>query len=67
MSATATASSKVNVLSICAEQDQALEELEETVTSTKHITLLINNEIGLHTRLIVCIIQSIIYIASIDS
>ncbi|KAK1304514.1 Syntaxin-52 [Acorus calamus] len=34
------------------EQDQGLEKLEETVLSTKHIALTINEELDLHTRLI---------------
>lgn len=37
-----------------AEQDEGLEQLEETVLSTKHIALAVNEELGLHTRLIVC-------------
>ncbi|KHG11788.1 Syntaxin-51 -like protein [Gossypium arboreum] len=35
-----------------AEQDEGLEKLEETVTSTKHIALAVNEELDLHTRLI---------------
>lgn len=35
------------------EQDEALEELEETITSTKQIALIVNEELDLHTRLIV--------------
>lgn len=38
----------------CTEQDQGLEKLEETVVSTKHIALAVNEELDLHTRLIVC-------------
>ncbi|KAM1100823.1 hypothetical protein PS1_007223 [Malus domestica] len=34
------------------EQDEGLEKLEETVVSTKHIALAVNEELGLHTRLI---------------
>lgn len=34
------------------EQDEGLEKLEETVTSTKHIALAVNEELDLHTRLI---------------
>ncbi|XP_043807100.1 syntaxin-52 isoform X2 [Manihot esculenta] len=37
---------------IMREQDEGLEKLEETVTSTKHIALAVNEELGLHTRLI---------------
>ncbi|KAE9591190.1 putative target SNARE coiled-coil domain-containing protein [Lupinus albus] len=37
---------------IQAEQDEGLEKLEETVISTKHIALAVNEELGLHTRLI---------------
>lgn len=36
------------------EQDEGLEKLEETVVSTKHIALAVNEELTLHTRLIVC-------------
>lgn len=36
-----------------AEQDEGLEKLEETVISTKHIALAVNEELDLHTRLIV--------------
>ena len=36
------------------EQDEGLERLEESVTSTKHIALAVNEELTLHTRLIVC-------------
>ncbi|MFQ6650446.1 hypothetical protein Gotur_022198 [Gossypium turneri] len=35
-----------------AEQDEGLEKLEETVISTKHIALAVNEELDLHTRLI---------------
>ncbi|RYR79876.1 hypothetical protein Ahy_A01g004673 isoform A [Arachis hypogaea] len=35
-----------------AEQDEGLEKLEETVVSTKHIALAVNEELSLHTRLI---------------
>lgn len=38
-----------------AEQDEDLDQLEETVISTKHIALAVNEELDLHTRLIVCI------------
>ncbi|KAK1277388.1 Syntaxin-52 [Acorus gramineus] len=34
------------------EQDEGLEKLEETVLSTKHVALTINEELDLHTRLI---------------
>ncbi|KAJ6426042.1 hypothetical protein OIU84_026592 [Salix udensis] len=34
------------------EQDEGLENLEETVTSTKHIALAVNEELTLHTRLL---------------
>ncbi|KAK2987055.1 hypothetical protein RJ640_004781 [Escallonia rubra] len=34
------------------EQDEGLDKLEETVTSTKHIALAVNEELDLHTRLI---------------
>ncbi|KAF0934992.1 hypothetical protein E2562_029518 [Oryza meyeriana var. granulata] len=34
------------------EQDEGLEKLEETVLSTKHIALAVNEELSLHTRLI---------------
>ncbi|KAM0844762.1 hypothetical protein ACQ4PT_056826 [Festuca glaucescens] len=34
------------------EQDEGLERLEETVLSTKHIALAVNEELTLHTRLI---------------
>ncbi|KAK4282007.1 hypothetical protein QN277_013437 [Acacia crassicarpa] len=37
---------------IIKEQDEDLEKLEETVTSTKHIALAVNEELGLHTRLL---------------
>ena len=37
------------------EQDEGLEKLEETVLSTKHIALAVNEELDLHTRLIVCV------------
>lgn len=37
------------------EQDEGLEKLEETVISTKHIALAVNEELDLHTRLIVCL------------
>ncbi|KAJ6864217.1 syntaxin-52 [Populus alba x Populus x berolinensis] len=38
---------------IMKEQDQGLEKLEETVISTKHIALAVNEELSLHTRLLV--------------
>ena len=38
-----------------AEQDEDLEKLEVTVVSTKHIALAVNEELDLHTRLIVCV------------
>ncbi|CBI25683.3 unnamed protein product, partial [Vitis vinifera] len=34
------------------EQDEGLDNLEETVISTKHIALAVNEELDLHTRLI---------------
>lgn len=37
---------------IMREQDEGLEKLEETVLSTKHIALAVNEELDLHTRLI---------------
>ncbi|KAF7815897.1 syntaxin-52-like isoform X3 [Senna tora] len=37
---------------IMREQDEGLEKLEQTVTSTKHIALAVNEELDLHTRLI---------------
>jgi len=37
---------------IMREQDEGLEKLEETVISTKHIALAVNEELDLHTRLI---------------
>lgn len=37
-----------------AEQDEDLESLEHTVHSTKHIALAVNEELDLHTRLLVC-------------
>ncbi|KAG8647502.1 hypothetical protein MANES_09G081612v8 [Manihot esculenta] len=37
---------------IMKEQDEGLEKLEETVTSTKHIALAVNEELDLHIRLI---------------
>lgn len=43
------------VNNICAEQDEGLEKLEETVHSTKHIALAVNEELSLHTSLIVSI------------
>lgn len=38
-----------------AEQDEGLDKLEETVTSAKHIALAVNEELDLHTRLIVSV------------
>nr|ACU19604.1 unknown [Glycine max] len=37
---------------IMKEQDDGLEQLEETVASTKHIAVAVNEELDLHTRLI---------------
>ncbi|CAM8949746.1 unnamed protein product [Rhodiola kirilowii] len=37
---------------IMREQDEGLEKLEDTVISTKHIALAVNEELDLHTRLI---------------
>lgn len=39
-----------------AEQDECLDRLEETIVSTKHIALAINEELDLHVRLIVSIV-----------
>jgi hypothetical protein len=36
------------------EQDEDLEGLESTVLSTKHIALAVNEELDLHSRLLVC-------------
>lgn len=43
----------LNAESSLTEQDEGLEQLEETVMSTKHIALTVNEELELHTRLIV--------------
>ncbi|KAK7371967.1 hypothetical protein VNO80_05334 [Phaseolus coccineus] len=37
---------------IMKEQDDGLEQLEETIASTKHVALAVNEELGLHIRLI---------------
>ncbi|QCE01779.1 syntaxin of plants SYP5 [Vigna unguiculata] len=37
---------------IMKEQDEGLEQLEDTIASTKHIALAVNEELTLHTRLI---------------
>ncbi|CAK7339891.1 unnamed protein product [Dovyalis caffra] len=37
---------------IMKEQDEGLEKLEDTVTSTKHIALAVNEELTLHTKLL---------------
>ncbi|GAB4846081.1 Syntaxin-52 [Ancistrocladus abbreviatus] len=37
---------------IMREQDEGLDKLEETVTSTKHVALAVNEELDLHSRLI---------------
>ncbi|KAJ6332217.1 hypothetical protein OIU76_010579 [Salix suchowensis] len=37
---------------IMREQDEGLDKLEETVISTKHIALAVNEELTLHTRLL---------------
>ncbi|XP_021745621.1 syntaxin-51-like [Chenopodium quinoa] len=37
---------------IMREQDEGLEKLEETIVSTKHIALAVNEELTLHTRLL---------------
>lgn len=55
-------------LSLClcvplTEQDEGLEKLEETVVSTKHIALAVNEELDLHTRLIVCAVCCLLYTA----
>lgn len=52
---------------IQAEQDDGLEKLEETVISTKHIALAVNEELDLHTRLIVCSFPSVIFLCSFYS
>ena len=39
-------------IAVRAEQDNGLAKLEETVLSTKHIALAVNEELDLHTRLI---------------
>jgi len=46
------------------EQDEGLEKLEETVLSTKHIALAVNEELTLHTRLIVCSHPMLIFFAN---
>ncbi|MFQ6660640.1 hypothetical protein Gotur_029079 [Gossypium turneri] len=43
---------KGKVVLFRAEQDEDLEKLEETVVSTKHIALAVNEELDLQTRLI---------------
>ncbi|MBA0759341.1 hypothetical protein Gotri_022244 [Gossypium trilobum] len=43
---------KQDAMSRTVEQDEGLEKLEETVMSTKHIALAVNEELDLHTRLI---------------
>ncbi|KAG6423845.1 hypothetical protein SASPL_114249 [Salvia splendens] len=40
------------VVGLQRQQDEGLEKLEETVLSTKHIALAVNEELDLHTRLI---------------
>ncbi|KAL4607509.1 hypothetical protein ACB092_09G179800 [Castanea dentata] len=37
---------------IMKEQDEDLEKLKETVTSTKHISLAVNEKLSLHTRIL---------------
>ncbi|XP_039146315.1 syntaxin-52-like [Dioscorea cayenensis subsp. rotundata] len=44
---------------IMKEQDEGLEELGETVLSTKHIALAVNEELNLHTRLIETLDQQV--------
>jgi hypothetical protein len=39
------------------EQDEGLEKLEETVTSTKHIALAVNEELTVHTKLLVGVVD----------
>ncbi|MFS7929031.1 putative target SNARE coiled-coil domain-containing protein [Helianthus anomalus] len=39
-------------INCCTKQDEGLEKLEQTVISTKHIALAVNEELDLHTRLI---------------
>ncbi|CAN1799476.1 Putative BPI/LBP family protein At1g04970 [Linum perenne] len=43
---------QADVMNRTTEQDEGLEKLEETVISTKHIALAVNEELDLHTRLI---------------
>lgn len=43
-----------------AEQDLDLENLEKTVHSTKYIALAVNEELDLHTRLLVYIVNTIL-------
>ena len=45
-----------------AEQDEGLEKLEGTIMSTKHIALAVNEELSLHTRLIVCLPIVVVFI-----
>ena len=45
---------------IMKEQDEGLDNLEETVISTKHIALAGNEELDLHTRLIVCFYRCVL-------
>ena len=53
---TSFSSSELWLLGHGAEQDDQLQGLESTVTSTKHIALAINGELDLHTRLLVSIL-----------
>ena len=41
------------ILSFDAEPEEDFEKLEETVTNSKHIALAVNEELNLHTRLLV--------------
>ncbi|CAN1221365.1 SYP52 [Linum grandiflorum] len=43
---------QADIMNRTTEQDEGLEKLEETVISTKHIALAVNEELDLHTRLI---------------
>lgn len=42
-----------NPCRLCAEQDEQLDELAQTVSSTHHIALAVNDELDLHTQLLV--------------
>lgn len=49
---------------IIKEQDEGLQKLEETVISTKHIALAVNEELDLHTRLIDSLDQDVEFTGS---